>query len=291
MTAAADLLVLGASGRVGRRLRRIWPQRDARVLWQYRRPAASPEEAPDIWQSSPGQPLPAARAVLVLSGITRGSPEALAANAALAEGAAVAIRQMGAERALFASTMAVYGDTRPGGACEQDLPRAPGPYGVAKRAAETAFLTALQGEAEVSVLRFGNVVGADLLGDAVAAGQRVRLDRFADGQGPRRSYLGLRQLARVLEVLVAPPILAASAPGATGGGATMPRVLNLAGAAPIAMEDLLRAAGLPFDWHPAPSTARAEVVMACDRLAAWVAPDPAEESPAGLARDLREGGP
>lgn len=270
--ARGDLLVLGASGRVGRLMRRDWPREAGGVLWQYRAPCAAPGSV--LW--SPGSPLPEARVVLVLSGVTRGTPEALEENTALAAELAEAICRSGAEAALFASTMAVYGRTRPGGAREGDAPDDPRPYGAAKLRAEQAFLAACAGRCRASALRFGNVVGADLLGDIVASGGRVTLDRFERG-GPRRSYLGAPQLNRA--------VLALSS--RLRAGEVLPPAINLAGARPLDMAELLTAANLPFDWRPAPEAAMEEAAMDCGLLASLIGARPEEESPEALARSWR----
>lgn len=91
------------------------------------------------------------------------------------------------------------------------------------------------------ILRLGNVAGADMLGSVVASGRRVVLDRFADGQGPVRSYIGPGMLARTVEALAR----------RVRTGEILPKVLNTAGQAPVAMADILTAAALPFDWRPA----------------------------------------
>lgn len=274
--AEVDLLVLGASGRVGRLLRAAWPEGDARVLWQYRDAATSGPQANDrpaiFWR--PGTELPRARVVLVLSGITRGSHDELERNVPLAAGLAEAICRSGAEAALFASTMAVYGLTRPGGAREADPALNPRPYGAAKRRAEEAFLATCAGRCRATALRFGNVVGADLLGDIVAQGGSVTLDRFASG-GPRRSYLGVTHLVWALRALTSRLM----------AGERLPPALNVAAAQAIDMADLLSAAGLPFDWRPAPETALEEAAMDCSLLASLVPPRPDVETAAALAAD------
>jgi len=83
----------------------------------------------------------------------------------------------------------------------------------------------------------------------------ITLDRFADGTGPRRSYIAPGDLARVLAGL------ARLAPD------TLPDTLNIAAPAPVAMEDLARAAGCPVTWRAAPPEAQAEVSLDVNRLA------------------------
>jgi hypothetical protein len=138
----------------------------------------------------------------------------------------------------------------------------------------------------VTLLRIGNLAGADMLAGS-AAGGAVTLDRFASGSGPVRSYVGPATLARVLAALAAragaglpavlPPVL--------------PPVLNVAEPGGIAMADLLRAAGIGFGWRPAPAGAIERVVLDVARLAALVPLPPAD--PARLVAEWRQatGGP
>ena len=90
----------------------------------------------------------------------------------------------------LASSAAVYG--RPEGDAplsETTEPRRVSGYGRAKRAMEQAVA---EGQG-VTCLRIGNVAGADqlLLNAATATAQApLILDRFADGTGPDRSYIG-----------------------------------------------------------------------------------------------------
>jgi nucleoside-diphosphate-sugar epimerase len=97
----------------------------------------------------------------------------------------------------------------------------------------------------LTILRIGNVVGADtLLGGGVGP---VSLHRFADGSGPRRSYIGPVALARTLAGLAAAPAL--------------PPVLNVAAPGAVAMADLLEAAGRCRRWSPAPEGTVREVTL------------------------------
>lgn len=261
------IAVLGASGKVGRRLRARWPADAVPACWP-----------PARWQ--PGQDLPSAPVLLVLSGVTGGDAAALAANPRIAAAVARAAPAAGVRHVFLASTMAIYGRTAATGAAEDCPPVTPGAYGRSKAAAEATLAAGLAGTGTgLTALRLGNVVGADMLGTVVAGGGRVQLDRFADGSGPLRSYVGGRLLVRVVDAL-ARRVLA---------GQALPAVLNVAAQAPVAMADLLSAAGIPFDWQPAPATAVQTVVMDCRRLAALVPPEPALESLPALAADWPEG--
>jgi len=270
----ADILVLGASGKVGHLVRAHWIPAGLATLWQGRRMGAAPGWV--LWE--PGQPLPPARVVVLLSGVTAGSDEALGQNSRIGVAVAQAARAAGVQGILLASTMALYGRTLATHATEQTPPDLPNAYGRSKLAMEQAMAAELVGGGTaLCALRIGNVAGADLLGDRVARGLPITLDRFADGKGPLRSYAGPGLLARVF-VGLARRIIA---------GETLPGVLNVAGQSPIGMADLMTAAGLPFAWQPAGPQAVPCIAMACTRLAALVPPVPQAETPAGVAAEWR----
>lgn len=264
------LLIIGASGRVGQRLRQAAQASGVRDVQFLARQASGPDLL--AWQ--PGKPLPPARAALVLSGVTAGTAAELALNASLGAAIADDLRRAGIPLCLYASTQAVYGRTPPEGAAENTPPEAPNAYGLAKLAAEQAVAANLAGSATRLVsLRLGNVAGADMLGAKLRAGQEITLDQFADGRGPRRSYLGagcLLHLARGLADAAGP----------------LPQVLNVAGGDPVDMIDLMRAAGLPCQLRAAPPGAVALAAMDCSLLAGWRPDLLPSSAPEVLARDL-----
>lgn len=269
---SGNLLVTGATGRVGRLLRHAWSA--SPVLWQSR---SAPDVAVLVWDFGPDLPArwPAGAVILHLAGVTRGSAADLAANVTLARALADAARRKGAAHVLFASTQAVY---RPGPLTltETTPPDPVSDYGRAKLAAEEVLAEGLAGSGTgLTCLRIGNIAGADALlgGQAASGAARVVLDPIA-GQpmGPERSYIGALTLARVLAALVA------RAPD-------LPGVLNLAQPGAVAMGDLLDAAGLDWGFGPARDGAVPRVVIATDRLAALV-PLPAASAP-GLVAELR----
>lgn len=221
----------------------------------------------------PGFDAPPGAVILHLAGVTRGTAADLQANVDLAQAVARAARRIGAARAIFASTVAVY---RPGpGLLTEDSPPDPqSDYGRSKLAAEQALVADLAGSGTaLTVLRIANVVGADaLLGRARARpGATVTLDPVP-GQpaGPERSYIGPVTLARVLSALIAerdlPPLLNLAQPGAVG------------------MADLLDAARLPWTWGPPRALTVPRVVVDVARLAQRVPLDSA--TPAGLLAEL-----
>lgn len=162
----SDLIVTGASGKLGRMLRPLWP--DAHWL-----------SRGDAWPEGRGG------VILNLAGVTdpNGPLEDNVTTAARAidEGA-----RRGA-RVFLMSSVAVYGA---GDFAETDEPAPLNAYGRAKLRME-----ALPGAA--TILRLGNVAGADaLLG---RAGAEVVLDPV----DPVRSYIGPVTLARVLRAVMA----------------------------------------------------------------------------------------
>lgn len=272
MTQGGDILVLGASGKVGGLMRAHWPATGLRAQWQGRRMGGAPG-----WVDwAPGRPLPVAPVILLLSGVTAGPPEALAENTRIGLDVAAAARDAGVRHVLLASTMALYGRTPDRDATEDTPPDRPNAYGQSKLAMEQVMAAALDGSGTgLTALRIGNVAGADLLGDRVAQGLAITLDRFVDGRGPVRSYAGPGLLVRVVQGLAA-RVLA---------GEGFPGVLNVAGQAPIGMDNLMRAAGLPFAWTPAGPQAVARIAMDCTRLAALVPPVAQAETAAGVAAE------
>jgi nucleoside-diphosphate-sugar epimerase len=244
----AQVLVLGATGRIGRALRLIWGHRGD-ILWQGR---SQTEARPGWVKWAPGDSLPAARSLIVLAGVTKGTASDLAQNAQIASAAVQAAEQAGFERVFLSSSVAVYGETPDTGASE-NAPCAPfGAYGRAKLDMEAAAGKVAR-RVRVSALRIGNVVGADMLGQLCQrqdSQDPVLLDRFADGAGPVRSYIGPCRLASVLDTLLTRPD-------------DPPEVLNVACPVPVTMESLLRHAGIAFQWAPASASARQKITMDC----------------------------
>lgn len=264
---APAIAVLGAGGPVGRLLVPALAAQGARVSAQSRRAGPGVDlvgDDPAVLAGWLRHLRPAL--MVVLWGVTRGDAEALAGNAALACRALGAATAAGCPRVAVMSSAAVYDPHGPG-PHREDGPAAPvAPYGAAKLAMEQALLAAHRAlpapRPALFVLRLANVVGADMLGRAVAdaaTGARLQLDRFADGEGPERSYLGATTLARTCLCLAA-------------GRAAGPELLNVAdGDGPVAMEALLRAleargVPVPWAWRPAPATAARSVVLDTARL-------------------------
>lgn len=261
------IFLMGATGRIGRVLQGCWPARGigGATLWQARR--AQMDQGPDRVVldplQDPGALAEAARGcdvILCLAGVIPGAPGHMADNWRLARAAIRAGAEVGA-RVILVSSAAVYG--RQAGTLGENTPLAPvSDYGRAKAGMERAGadLGARLGVA-VSILRIGNIAGADAALGNWHPG--FRLDRFADGRSPRRSYIGPVTLARVLGALCCRP--------------TLPEVLNVAAPGVVEMGALLDAAGLRWTPRPAPDTAIAEVRLdtrLLRRIVPLDAPDP-----------------
>lgn len=264
-------LLLGASGRVGQALRRV----AARGLW----PGAQPfwhvrEGAADLCFDLLADPAPAdlrlppARGVIVLAGVTSGSLAELARNTDLARAGIAFARRHGLGRVIVMSSAGVYGPTS-AARSESDCTAPATPYGAAKRDMEAAVAGS-----GATCLRLANVAGCDALFGAAATGT-VRLDRFADGTGPARAYVGPVTLARVLAGLMA-------------HAGDLPPVLNVASPGAVDMADVLTAAGVAFRWVPAPPTALHRLALDTDALARFV--PLARLAPAALVAEARVGG-
>ncbi|MEL6550375.1 MAG: NAD-dependent epimerase/dehydratase family protein [Pseudomonadota bacterium] len=274
--------VLGASGRLGSMLRACWPP--GPVLWLTRRPLRAREGQLIAKYDPLGDPGhlsnvldgSGAQAVLSLAGAVSNEAEDLAAHAALAE----VLLDATDLPVLLSSSAAVYGAPSDDAPLRDDAPLPTGgamsDYGEAKRALEACAA----GHSHATVLRIGNVAGFD----AALGGWRAgfQLDRFADGSGPRRSYVGPGQLALILAALLG---------RAVEGPDAMPPALNVAAPGTVDMGALLDAAGRPYTNVPAPPTAIPKVELDVSTLQGLLPRDVADAlapaTAAGLVADWR----
>lgn len=277
----ARLVLVGATGRVGRMVAAHWrraPPAGLAVLAQDRagaRPAAlawAPLDGPGPLVAEVARGGPVA-ALVVLAGVVPGPGADLSLNAALAVACCRAAQAAGVGRVLIASSSAVYGA---GAGLAEGAALAPlNPYGAAKVAMEAACAPFRAAGLEVCALRIGNVAGADALLMNVARGGPVAIDRFADGGGPVRSYIGPGTLAAVLTGLARHP-------------GPLPPALNIAAPQPVAMADLATAAGAAWHWVVAPATAVQRITLECAALAALHPFAPSDSDPAAMVAQWRE---
>ena len=236
----SKVLLLGASGRLGLMMQAFWPEKGTLVCHsRSNRPGYvtfDPLSDVDLL----GGAMSRARAVICLSGITpahaAASGDALTLNAELALATVRAADRAGGVRVFLASSAAVYGAAE--GPLSEDMICNPvSDYGRAKLEMEkVALASAKARNVPVTVLRIGNVAGADAILGGWHRGMTV--DLLPGGGTPWRSYIGPQTLTQVLHHLCR--------------AGTLPDVLNIAAPGTVKMGALLDAAGLV--WSPTPAT-------------------------------------
>lgn len=245
--------MLGTGGRLGQLLRPRWP---GHATWTARADV-------DIDNSDAlTHALTGADVVFCFAGATPLSGVPVDTNVDVARKALDAAN--GAHVFLFSSA-AVYGALQ--GALSENGPTSPqSPYAHAKLRMEQVAATHPNPN---TVLRLGNVAGADAILGNWAPG--FELEQLPDGTTPARSYVGPTKLAQVLSVLASQTHL--------------PKILNVAAPATVAMGDLLDAAGLT--WTPKPATDRtiAKVHLDTTMLENRVAFAQADSTATGIVND------
>ncbi|WP_272005257.1 NAD-dependent epimerase/dehydratase family protein [Roseovarius sp. ZX-A-9] len=282
---AADWLMVGASGKVGRMVRRAWvddPEIAMRLVPQLRRGPADPGDRVLYWAPLDG-PEPFERyvrydgtpaALIMVAGVIPGPDADFSTNVGLAVACLEAAKAAGCERVLIASSAAVY-DHSSDMPLTEDAPCRPSTlYGASKLAMEQACKPYRDQGIDVCCLRIGNVVGADALMRNAQAGGALWIDRFADGQGPSRPYIGPESLARIIETLATWP-------------ERLPDYLNVAAPGGGNMSDLAQAAGLTWDWSDAPDGAVQHIALDTTRLRQFYTFSPEECSEAGMMAQFR----
>lgn len=264
--ADAPLIITGASGRIGRLLRKLWtanPVPGVLPIWLTRQDWDICAQHPPV--------LPRGGVLLDLAGVTSGDFER---NPLLASKVADLAQALGC-KLIYVSSASVY----PGGTMPMDEDHVSAPlsaYGRSKVAAEMTVRAIAQ---DPIVLRLGNIAGADALLGGNSVEKLVLLDQSATGnRGPVRSYIGPHVLAGSLAMLCKRAL------GAEG----LPHTLNLAQPGPVAMADLLDAAGYPWAFRDPRDGVIDRVELSLDRIMPLLPlPKASAESLVGDLRQLR----
>jgi nucleoside-diphosphate-sugar epimerase len=245
------VVILGASGRLGRLIRPSWGNMN--TVWQSRT-AQDGFKSIDILEDPDDLValLDGADAVVCLAGVTPASKNGtIHQNAQIASACLDAARLAGVGRVFLTSTAAVYG-RETGKLTEQHPVKPMSDYGHAKVEMEHI---ASQHEQESTVLRIGNVAGADaILGNWHA---EMKIEQLEDGTTPRRSYVGPETLGRIITELTMFDKL--------------PSILNIATPRSIYMNELLDCAGLLYAKIPATSQTIPDVTLDTKLLEQFVA--------------------
>lgn len=273
------ILVLGASGKLGKMLRSAWAEQCSPLVDLVYCARQSSSAAGDVlW--TPGDRidhLPRVDAIVALWGAVPGSGHSLDCNSALARTATDLATSLGATRVLHCSSAAVY---QPNGAPlrEENDAEPPSDYGKSKRKMERVIETlSLQpGAPSMVSMRIANVAGADSLFANMKPGGSLRLDRFPNGQGPLRSYIAPDDLARAIVALV----FAKDIEGP----------VNIAAPSVTAMQDLALAVGCKVAWQEAPPQAIASVSLDTSKLARLLPLSERSADASYLVNSARRGG-
>lgn len=261
-------LVTGSSGRLGRMLQDHW--RDDRILWTSRRGGAGLHACDPLRDPKAIATLQRkVDVVLCLAGVLPGRGS-LDHNSRIATATVRAAAEAGAGTVFLCSSAAVYGNSAEVHS-ELDVVLPTSPYGSAKlRMEQEAKDAAKTLGVGLCCLRIANVAGAD----AILGGWRpgFQLDQLPDGTTPVRSYIGPLAFAACLAQLIA-------------RAHDLPDIVNIALPTPVAMGDLLDAAGLTWSARPATANTIPRVVLDTTRLSNYVTLAPAEDTAQGIADD------
>lgn len=267
------LIVTGAAGRIGRALHVQWGAglEGAQILWSARKAGQAIDLVWDIGES-PAPSLPKGAVFLHLAGETRGDAVALAENRRSAAALCAAALESGARHVFLMSSAAVY---RPQASPieESQTPDPVSDYGCAKLDAEQAMRHHGPGFG-LTVLRLGNLAGADALLSSARKGPVVLDPIPGQTGGPERSYIGPRVLAAALSSVIMAALQ----------GETLPDVLNLAQEPALPLADLLTAFGALWHFGPPRPAAIPRVALSVARLKSRL--DLPKATPAGIVADL-----
>jgi len=273
--ANSKVVLLGASGQLGKMCRVMWPIADDLICHSRTKQAGfisfdqclDPDKAREVLRDS--------RAVVCLSGVTpqhaKQSGDAFALNSDLALAAVRASHDAGVGRVFLVSSAAVYG--RASGVLPENGDYEPlSDYGHAKLEMEQAALRLADDLGQkATVLRIGNVAGADAILGGWRAGMTI--DQLPNGHTPSRSYIGPEMLAHVIHRVTLE--------------ADLPDIINIAAPGAVEMGALLDAAALPWASRTPSDNVIEKVELSTKRLENYVAFSEHNSSAAGLVAEWR----
>lgn len=290
----SQIVVIGASGRVGRLVVESWGTargNGPHCVAQFRQleHCSAAERAGQAfihWDPASGAADLEAwvrgnapfSAMIVLAGATPSRSTDLAANRVIAEQCLRAALEVEVPRVLVASSSAVYGISDSGEPFrESDDCRPVSDYGRAKVEMEACCGTWRERGLEVTCLRIGNVAGADALLLNVIAGDRqapLEIDIFPNKEGPIRSYIGPQSLSGVLKVL-------------SNSIKPLPPVVNLAAPNPISMNSLADAARVRWKAKPVSDDKNQVITLDCSMLGEFYQFQSFESSPGEIIKQWK----
>jgi UDP-glucose 4-epimerase len=253
------LLLMGASSRIGRSVRKCWdsltePVCD--VVYQYRTQFGVEDLC---WDPMHGvDPLlqhiethGKFSAMVVLSGAIVVNEDTLEHNSLIAEACLSAAHAAQIPKVLLASSSSVYGAWQTDAFSESDSLKPVSLYGLSKVKMERVCESWANLGLETCCLRIGNVAGADAL---LSKWQHcdiinpLLIDRFPNGRGPKRSYIG-------------PTLLADAIISLALNKKRLPSIINLASSPPVFMETLAEIANLPWTWKEASTNSNQYITL------------------------------
>jgi len=261
-----NTVILGANGKLGRILG-FWAAKTG-VSWITQSRNGSSDL---LWSGNFDDPacddvLQSGATLINMIGATSGDPDTLHhMNVSFVENLLLRAAKNNVAHVVLASSAAVYGGKGSGTFHEESSKNAAAPYGTSKIAMEAVAETCVRipNTPKITILRIGNVAGADALIDAACrhseAETPMPLHRFQDGSAPIRSYIGPQDLFRAIRDLsksTDDPL----------------RVFNVAHPQPVSLSDLATAyrshlfPSLKWIDAPAPDEALREVVLDTARL-------------------------
>lgn len=260
------LLVVGATGRVGALVLPFWQASSLPILLQHRkRETTLPVTQRILWDPSVSNSVlknwiaqnETPNCMVIFSGVVPGSEQDLFLNSEIALSYIRAAEELSIPKVLLASTSAVYGNYLDRPFSEQDETRPVTAYGKSKLEMERACISYQNSKKmEITILRIGNVAGADaLLTNVIAQPQRkIFIHQDVNGSTPLRSYIGPETLAYVIAKLA-------------NFDRKLPRILNIGAPSPVEMKSLADAASVTWcAKHPEDSASQ---IITLDTTLLW----------------------